>query len=288
MRDELRAAVVAVAVVGALGGEARAADHADTPNLVAVARHDGRITDLHAFTVGDNLVLSLSTNPNIAVGVTSYAFPADAKFRFHIDKKAKVNFDDPVANTTYGGAIEKPHRVESDITIEITFPGGVPTANVEGANICGLELYSGLRDDPFIRGPRQGRNIGAIVVQFPLSEIINHHGRNRTLLIWATSDVPNINGMIEEHGGRALRSQFAPNDPMNNLPPAEHFNILGLVPDVIIFDTSRPAAFPNGRALTDDVVDLVADPGTLASDAPFPSGNDKPFLGSFPYLAEPW
>jgi hypothetical protein len=61
----------------------------------------------------------------------------------------------------------------------------------------------------------------------------------------------------------------------------------GLLPDVMIYDLSKPAAFPNGRALTDDVVDLVGDPRLLANDSPFPSENDLPFLATFPYLAAP-
>ena len=47
------------------------------------------------------------------------------------------------------------------------------------------------------------------------------------------------------------------------------------------------SAFPNGRELTDDVVDLVGHAGTLANDAPFPTTNDVPFLDVFPYLAPP-
>lgn len=60
-----------------------------------------------------------------------------------------------------------------------------------------------------------------------------------------------------------------------------------LAPDVILFDVLRPAAFPNGRDLTDDVVDLVGDPRPLSNDDPFPAENDVPFLDEFPYLAEP-
>jgi hypothetical protein len=55
----------------------------------------------------------------------------------------------------------------------------------------------------------------------------------------------------------------------------------------MIYDTARPAAYPNGRALVDDVVDLVGDQRVLANDFPFPSANDLPFLNTFPYLAPP-
>jgi len=81
---------------------------------------------------------------------------------------------------------------------------------------------------------------------------------------------------------------FKDNDAMNTLHPRKHFQNLGDPPDVIIFDTSLPAAFPNGRELTDDVVDLVGDTRVLANDGPpFPKKNDVPFLDVFPYLAPP-
>ncbi len=58
----------------------------------------------------------------------------------------------------------------------------------------------------------------------------------------------------------------------------------------MIYDVSRPAVFPNGRELTDDVVDLVGDPRVLIDNYPFPTENDVPFLTSFPYqkLGEEW
>jgi hypothetical protein len=108
-----------------------------------------------------------------------------------------------------------------------------------------------------------------------------------TLLLWARSRVPDVRGRIADLGARSLRSQLIPNLDLNTLDPRLHLKKLGMVPDVMIYDTSRPAGFPNGRLLTDDVVDLVGDPGVLSTDAPFPTANDKPFLDVFPYLAEP-
>ena len=78
------------------------------------------------------------------------------------------------------------------------------------------------------------------------------------------------------------------NDAFNQLQPRDHFKLLGAIPDVIIFNTAVPAAYPNGRKLTDDVVDLVGDPRITTTDGPtFPSANDVPFLETFPYLAPP-
>ena len=42
-----------------------AADHSDAPILIGATRQDANLTDLHAFTVGRNLVLALSTNAAI-------------------------------------------------------------------------------------------------------------------------------------------------------------------------------------------------------------------------------
>jgi hypothetical protein len=70
--------------------------------------------------------------------------------------------------------------------------------------------------------------------------------------------------------------------------------------EMLRFNTSMAAAFPNGRKLTDDVVDTEI--RALAGATPFSpafnispnkdlgdgvNANDKPFTGTFPYLASP-
>jgi hypothetical protein len=74
-----------------------------------------------------------------------------------------------------------------------------------------------------------------------------------------------------------------------------------IIPDTVKIDTSATAGFPNGRQLTDPVVavtlavallELTGDPAPHAPDALVgvvnPTANDKEFLGSFPFLAEPF
>jgi hypothetical protein len=68
-----------------------------------------------------------------------------------------------------------------------------------------------------------------------------------------------------------------------------------IVPDTLTLDLSVPAGFPNGRRLTDPVIDItlnaiflklsVNGPGTLAALPLNPAANDVPFRSSFPYLA---
>ncbi len=60
-----------------------------------------------------------------------------------------------------------------------------------------------------------------------------------------------------------------------------------LLPDVLTIDVSKPAAFPNGRTLTDDVIDTefkLLTAGALRSDR---VDNDSVFTNSFPYLGAP-
>jgi hypothetical protein len=272
-----------------------ASDHGDTPELISVGRHDARLTDLHAWTVtgaggGTDLVIAVSTNPNVPSSTTIYQWPEDLTVRVHLDHHSQVSFDYPDTNSVYGGRIIDPAHIADDIKLEISFMNNQPQLVAEGISDTTkshIQLFAGLRDDPFINHLRDHRNVASIVLQMPLAEVI---GSSSTILLWATTKVPDIRGPISEHVGRSLRSQHLDENALNTLRPRAHYTELGLVPDVMIFDTSRPAAFPNGRLLTDDVIVLVAD-DPLKND-PIAGGaprvNDKPFLGSFPYLAEPW
>jgi hypothetical protein len=266
-----------------------AADHGDTPELISLGRHDGRITDLHAWRSGSSFVMSLCTNPNIPVGATSYVFPEDLTLRFHIDNTSVIDFSDPPLSSKYGGRIVDPSKVTANITLEFSFgPNGAPILYTQGLSATAqshIQVYAGLRDDPFINGRRDGRNTACVVVQMPLADI---QGAVPSLLTWATSKVPDLHGPISEHGGRALRSQFTENLALNTLRPRAQWTELEMVPDVMIHDLNAPSGFPNGRLLTDDVIDLVGDL-RLVNDlvAQAVTANDKPLLPSFPYLSDP-
>lgn len=273
-----------------------AADHGDTPLLIQLGRHDARLTDLHVFTNGDNLVLSLATNPAIPVGLASYTFPSDLTLRISIDRHSRVSFDDLEAVRLFGGTVEKPEGVRPDLEFTITFDeSGEPSLGARGLSRRARErvqLFAGLRDDPFINGLRSGRNVGAIVLELPLEDVVGaDDGGRSTILVWAKSDVPNVDGRDDEHAGRNLRSQVAGNDDLNGMAPSDHWMKMGVAPDVVIFDTSRPAGFPNGRLLTDDIITMLGndgDPAVFSNPvAEAPTANDKSFLASFPYLAAP-
>ena len=268
-----------------LGVGAHASDHGDSPLLISTGRHDARLTGFFALTRGDNLVLIVCTDPTVPPTLTEYIFPPDLAIDILIDNDSEVTFDDPDDLATFGGTIVHPRHIKEDISFRVRFEEGSPTLKITGLSKSGqgeVMMFVGLRDDPFIRRPRIGRNVPSIVLEVPLSEIL---GDQDTLLIWATAKVPDIKGRFQDLVGRALRSQFLENDLLNTLHPKHHTKFLGVSPDVVIFDTSLPAAFPNGRELTGDVVDLLG--LSLPGDEPSPDENDVPFLEEFPYLASP-
>ena len=286
-----------------------AADHDDTPALKTTGRHDARISDLHVFTrvhasPGNgkhrrtSLALAVSTNPTIPTTAATYVFPSDLTLELLLDRHSEVDFTaNPDATATFGGAIVDPSRIHADVALTITFDAsGTPRLATAGIDAdTPITLFAGMRDDPFIRGPRQGRNVASVVIELPLRTVTRGR-KHGTLLVWAVSSVPGPERPIGDLGARALRSQFAENSALNDYPdPAAHTSVLGVRPDVVIFDATRPAAFPNGRELTDDVVDLVGDTRILMTDCPVPGDplrcspatNDVPFLTTFPYLAPP-
>ncbi|MCA9131309.1 MAG: hypothetical protein KDB22_29695 [Planctomycetales bacterium] len=284
-------AITTVFIVVVTASKSIAADHADAPLLGAIGRSDAQITDFYAFTHGDDLVLALCTNPAVPPDVSTYHFAPDLTVDFHIDHRARVHRNDPLDLVRFGGTIVRPQSITENVGFRVQFDeNSVPvlhTKGVSGKHHRNIKLYAGLRDDPFIRRPRAGRNVAAIVLQLPLEAVL---GPRDDLLIWATTEIPEFEGPIADHAGRALRSMFE--DPMNALSPRDQWRILEIVPDVLILNVVQPTTFPNGRLLTDDVVDLMVDiplpGGTLPGEEPdFPATNDVPFLPVFPYLAPP-
>ena len=64
-----------------------------------------------------------------------------------------------------------------------------------------------------------------------------------------------------------------------------------LIPDIVTIDFSQPVQFPNGRQLSDDVIDaalgVVLNRGGAAGIGDGVNGNDVAFSNNFPYLAAP-
>lgn len=280
--------------------QAMGADHSDTSLHIEEGRNDARITDFYAFTRGENLVLILAVDPTVPEGATTYKFPTDVEYRINIDNDSEV---------TAQGIILNKDDIREDIVISIRFKDD-GTAVINGDNKFGsifsipflvlfscassddvdivdaiTNFFAGPRDDPFIRGPRIGKNVAAIVLEIPIDAVVKN---NNPLLIWSTTNVDSFPGDFQERAGGPITSML--NDVLNFTHPSEDFENFSIEPDVLVLNTSLPSGFPNGRVLEDDVVDLVC-PGVcdniIENDEPFPSENDVPFLDDFPFLAPP-
>lgn len=59
------------------------------------------------------------------------------------------------------------------------------------------------------------------------------------------------------------------------------------IPDILLYDTSRPQGFFNGRKLTDDVVDIVLALVTAGKVIRDRVGPHSDYLAQFPYLGQP-
>lgn len=263
-----------------------ASDHADTPMLKELGRYDAMIGDFYVFTNDEQLVLIMTIAAALDEDPLSFRFPSDVNYRFHIDRGAVVHFeqrDQGLPKPIFG----RPEDIAPDVTFAIRFAddGRSSFLHIKGlaqGKENRLSVYSGVRDDPFIRSVVIGKNVAAIAVSLPLSEVIDEDSP-ATILAWATTDVDGIKGNQDELMGHPYYSQLEQYHALNTTPPARHLADYGFQPDVLVFDTSKPAAYPNGRALVDDVVDILGRTGS----PPFPSKNDVPFLEEFPFIAPP-
>jgi hypothetical protein len=179
-----------------------------------------------------------------------------------------------------------------------------------GAN--GRTFCDGNESDFFL-----GLNISAIVLEVPSSWLGSDN-----VGVWART-VLNDN-QIDRMGRPAINTVFIPNNPFEpsgsepsqknafnaGKPRHDQRDFRGevvdtleifygagnptvdaladfLLPDVLTINTATPTAFPNGRVLADDVIDIelgLVTNGAVPSDC---VRNDSAFSTSFPYLAPP-
>ena len=155
-----------------------------------------------------------------------------------------------------------------------------------------------------------GLNVTAITVEVPKSAITDG---DTTTGVWARTTDSQWN-TIDRMGRPAINTVFnstdADKDAFNSGDPADdqtnfRSNVVGtllalgndqatadaladfLLPDVLTIDVAQPTAFPNGRALADDVIDTelnLITGGAVPSDC---VGNDSNFRTGFPYIGRP-
>jgi hypothetical protein len=270
---------------------ALASDHSDSPTGPLGARIDANLSDLHVFSKGQNLVLSTCTNTAIPPTATSYVFPSDVTFEFHLDVTSAVSAEDPDG---YGGTILDPSHIKDDVVYRIRFRQN-GSADLKRLNRGGGS--QGSPDRELLRRPAR-RSVHSRAARGTQLGVHRHRDAALGRVAQAEHD-PRVG---DEQGGRVRRTVPGPRGraAARDVPragAAQQHPAVAASAEVrrhaapIVFDTSEAASFPNGRALTDDVVDLMCSLAgecrVFNSENPSPTANDVPFLNDFPYLAPP-
>ena len=241
---------------------------------------DHHIGDFFVFERHGKLVMALTVQSESPGEVGTFAFPTNVVYQFLIDRDAEVR----------GGTILKPESIKEDVVFEVSFPNpySQPHLSVRGLSlgddtaVANVLLFTGLRDDPFIRRPLAGKNIGAIVVEVPMHVV----EEGKILVLWATAS--DKDGKMLDLSGQPYGSQGPGKEKLNTTHPSEHTKLPNIQkPDVLMYDVSSTNLFPNGRKLEDDVVNILGLENTLPNEQPSPATNDVAFLPKFPYLAPP-
>lgn len=271
---------------------ARASDHADP--IISPDPTPG-LTGLFLFPDGDRMVFVLGTHPALRT-----AGPYDLEpyeFAIHIDLDSRVSFTDAEDRFRYGGTVVDPEGIDAEVTLafRLNDDASLREQSFEGLrSTSDIQLYTGVRDDPFILPRFFGTNVIAMVVSIPRTAF---PANQRDWLLWGTTTEVDGGDQID-HVGRTNRTQASRFDFLNTLPPSEHlaaihevhdqwerrenfvrdWPVIGapvgslikaifairhydFVPDVMIYTSRYPAGYPNGRLLTDDVVLLSCQAG---------------------------
>lgn len=189
----------------------------------------------------------------------------------------------------------------------------------------GIRLFAGARSDPFfadVEGALHGfqwtghddfadNNVLTIALELPDDML----GTGTVIGIWASISLrrdgtitqmdrggnPTINPFINPDGEKNLYNSREPADDVANYlgpwsrlleeggyPPEEARQaVLAVLPDILQYDRTKPAAYPNGRGMTDDVFSMRF---AWLSHGKVPPTGLKPHddvMNRFPYLGRP-
>ena len=291
-----------------------ASDHADPMGLKKL---ESGINDLFVFPDDERMVVVLTVRRGLTQSPPLKLEPYT--YTINMDLHSEVSYDNAEDRGRFGGTVVDPEGISPDVTIELRLNNDttVKEKSITGlTNPDDIELWTGVRDDPFIFPNFFGTNVVAMVLSIPIESFPQGQ---QDWLVWATSRKGNKQ---IDHVGRSNRTMLPRLGLLNTIPPNKQvaaikkvhtdpnliqdisrtfiqplFGIRAydFVPDAIIYTTRFPVGFPNGRLLSDDVAKLTCEYGdcllyqlSFDSTGPRPTMNDKPFLNEFPYLAEPW
>jgi hypothetical protein len=189
-----------------------------------------------------------------------------------------------------------------------------------------IRLFAGLRSDPFfadVEGALHGfawtghddfagNNVDSIALEIPDDML----GAGPVIGVWASISLrrdgslvqldrggnPTINPFINPDGEKNLFNSRQPADDVANYlepwskilenaggysPGEARAAALQVLPDILHYDRTKPATYPNGRVLTDDVYSIRF---AWLSNGKIPPAGLKPhddLLNAFPYLGLP-
>jgi Domain of unknown function (DUF4331) len=188
-----------------------------------------------------------------------------------------------------------------------------------------IRLFTGLRSDPFfadVEGALHGlqwtghddfagNNVDSIALEVPNDML----GAGPVIGVWATISLrrdgmleqvdrgghPTINPFINPDGEKNLYNSRQPADDVANYlgpwskvlenggysPEEAKAAAMQVLPDILRYDRTKPAAYPNGRVLTDDVFSMRF---AWLSHGGIPPTGLRPhedLLTGFPYLGPP-
>lgn len=198
--------------------------------------------------------------------------------------------------------------------------------NASTAESDGYRFFAGSRSDPFffdregfINSMRftgadyfQDKNVFSIVLELPNSAL----GGNPRVGVWGRVLIPKDENpffQIERNGNPFVNVMFTRDEDkntFNRIEPTSDRELftekftdllashghsiesarrtaLTLLPDILAYDYSRPARYPNGRTLTDDIVDFqlaLLTNGAVTTDK---VGPHQDLLTEFPYVGQP-
>jgi len=206
-------------------------------------------------------------------------------------------------------------------SIAVSFDG-----TVEPVKAGSIRLFAGLRSDPFfadVEGALHGlvwtghddfadNNVDSIALEIPSNML----GTGPTIGVWASisrrrddgtleqmdrGGNPTINPFINPDGEKNLYNSRQPVDDVANYldpwskileqggysPEDAKAAAMQVLPDVLQYDRGKPAAYPNGRKLTDDV---YSHRFAWLSNGKVPPTGLQPhddLLADFPYVGPP-
>jgi hypothetical protein len=246
---------------------------------------------------------------------------ADAAFTFTFSE-FKNGIQTGTAWYATGALARQPGPVGQELTdgLPISFDGAVRTVQCGDVRLC-----AGLRSDPFfadVEGALHGfkwtghddfagNNVDSIALEVP-SDMF---GAGPQIGVWATISLrrngvldqvdrggnPTINPFINPDGEKNLYNSRQPADDVANYlgpwskilenggysPEQAKAAALQVLPDILYYDHTRPATYPNGRVLTDDVYSMRF---AWLSNGKIPPSGLKPhddLMPQFPYLGPP-